>query len=135
MDIELEVIANIEGLEELEESLTQGSRRAAKKFLQRAHTRAGKILQESAEENAPYQEGDLAGEIYIDTTTNNDGMLTRVGPTKSVFWGLIQEFGAPEANVPALHWLEESAKEVKDEVLAEYMQALDDGLQDMKGGK
>lgn len=131
----IEVFTEIEGLDELEDALVNGAPRMAKKFLGRVHKKAGEILVESASEKAPYQEGDLAGEIYANTTTNKDGMYTRVGPTKQVFWGLIQEIGSAEANVPALHWLEHSAEEVQDQVLDVYVQAIDDGLNEMKGGK
>jgi len=56
----------------------------------------------------------------------------KTGPFQDTFWGLIQEFGAPEANVPALHWAENAAKEHQDEVLAVYYEALTEGIKDMK---
>jgi hypothetical protein len=59
-------------------------------------------------------------------------MTVRVGPSKETFYGMFQEFGAPEANVPAQHWMELTAKEHQDEVLTEYMAGLSDGLEDMK---
>jgi adenine-specific DNA methylase len=63
-----------------------------------------------------------------------DGTLTvRVGPGSETFYGMFQEFGAPEANVSALHWLENSAREVQDQVLEEYYNGLREGLEDMKG--
>jgi len=61
----------------------------------------------------------------------SDGALTlRIGPSRETFYGLIQELG--DAHVPALHWLENAARSVQDEVLEEYYEALTEGLKDMK---
>lgn len=134
-DIGIEITCDIEGLDELEAALLEGAPKMAKKFLRQVHSRAGNLLKESAEGNAPHHTGELAGDIHTQTTTSKDGMLTRVGMSRETFWGLFQEFGAPEANVTGQHWLEQSAVEVQDQVLDEYIQAVDDGLSEMKGGK
>lgn len=134
-DLDIQIVTDIEGLDELEEAFLNGSPRVVRQFLQRVHRRAGSILVESAKANAPYQTGDLEGDIHTQTITSKDGMTTRVGPSKKTFWGLIQEVGSAEANVPPQHWLEQAAVEVQDQVLDEYQDALDDGLRQMKGGK
>lgn len=135
-DRDMEIVPNITGLAEFEKAMLEGSPRMAKKFMARVHREAAALLVESAEDNAPYQEGYLASEIHYSTTTDKEGMLTRVGPGKEVFWGLIQEVGASEANVPALHWLQRSAELVEKEVLAVYLQAIQNGLDELtKGGK
>ena len=133
-DIGIEVVTNIEGLDELGEAFTGGSKRAVKKFLRRVEMKAADVLVKSAEGNAPRLEGTLAADIHRQTVQSDGALTVRVGPSKDAFWGLFVEFGAPEANVPAQHWLENSAKAVKDEVLAEYVEAVNDGLQDMKNG-
>jgi HK97 gp10 family phage protein len=132
-DLDITVVTDIEGLDELEEAFTSGSARAVKKFLRRVGTKAGKVLKDAVSENAPYDTGALSEDIHIQNIANSDGMTTRVGPSQATFYGLFQEFGAPEQNVPALHWMEEGAKSVQDEVLEEYNQAVADGLEDMKG--
>lgn len=135
-DIGIEIVTNIEGLDELEEAFTGGSKRAVKKFLRRVEMKAAIVLVKSAEAKAPEASGALETDIHRQTVQSDGALTVRVGPSKQAFWGLFQEFGAPEANVPALHWLEDSAKAVQDEVLAEYMAAVDDGLKAMKeGGK
>lgn len=131
-DIEVTIVTDIEGLDGVEEAFTTGNVRAVKKFLRRVEMQAAKILQDSASENAPYEEGALSERIGRMVTTDENGMTVRVGPSARAFWGLFQEFGAPEANVPALHWLEESAKAVQDEVLEEFYTGLQEGLEDMK---
>lgn len=131
-DLDIEIVTNIEGLDELEEALTEGSRRAVKKFLRKVEMKAAKPLVESAKQYAPYETGRLETDIHRQTITNSDGMTVRVGPSSEAFHGQFQEFGAPEANVPALHWLENSARAVQDQVLEAYADALTEGLEDMK---
>jgi HK97 gp10 family phage protein len=129
----MEIVTNIEGLDELETAFTEGSKRAVKTFLRRVERRAAKVLQEALSESAPVDTGDLSGDIHISTKVTDGGLLTQVGPSKDTFYGMFQEFGAPEAHVPAQHWMELTAKEKQDEVLQEYMDALNEGLEDMKG--
>jgi HK97 gp10 family phage protein len=131
-DIDLEMVTNIEGLDELEEAFTSGSRRAVKKFLRKVEMNAAKVLVESAKQFAPYDTGHLDGDIHRMSVVSDDALTVRVGPSQDTFYGLMQEFGAPEANVPALHWLENSAREVQDKVLDEYYEGLREGLEDMK---
>jgi HK97 gp10 family phage protein len=133
-DIDIEVVTNIEGLDELEADLIEGGPRAAKKFLRRVEFRAANILKTAAEEAAPYRTGELEGDIHRQTVTDTtDGTLTvRVGPSKAAWYGLVQEVGAPEENIPALHWLENSARGVQNEVLEEYMNAVTEALEGMK---
>lgn len=127
------VVADIKGLDELEEAFTAGSKRAVQKFLRRIEMEAASILVESAEDNAPYAEGDLAGDIHRQTVMGDGTITVRVGPSRATFWGYILEFGSPTQ--PALHWLENSAKAVQDDVLAQFYQGLTEGLAAMKGGK
>jgi HK97 gp10 family phage protein len=131
-DLDIEIVTNIEGLDELEEAFTQGSRRAVKKFLRKVEMQAAKPLVESAKQYAPYDTGHLESDIHRESQVTEDALTVRVGPGKDTFYGQFQEFGAPEANVPALHWLENSARAVQDEVLEAYYDALNEGLEDMK---
>jgi hypothetical protein len=131
-DIDITVVTGIEGLEELEEAFTSGSARAVKKFLRRVQMQAADVLVTSAKANAPYEEGDLESRIRKNTVVSDGAVTTRVGPGKDAFWGMFQEFGAPEANIVGTHWLEQSAKDVQDKVLDEYYTGLREGLEDMK---
>jgi len=133
-DLDIEIVANIEGLDELEEAFTGGSRRAIVKFLRKVEMKAAKVLVKSAEQYAPYRTGDLEADICVQSKTNaGEGTLTvRVGPSQQTFYGLIQEVG--DATVPATHWLENSARAVQDEVLEVYCEACTDGLEAMKKG-
>jgi HK97 gp10 family phage protein len=135
-DMEIEIVTNIEGLDELEEAFLEGSKRAVKKFLRHVEMKAAKILVDSAERNAPRESGDLSEDIHRQTKQSDGALTVRVGPSRETFYGLIQEFGSLEANIPAQHWLENSARAVQDEVLEEFYSGLTEGLNDMKkGGK
>jgi hypothetical protein len=131
-DVDITIVTEIEGLAELEEAFTSGNARAVKKFLTRVQKQAADVLVKSAEEYAPWAEGDLAEDIHKQTVVGDGTLTVRVGPSSKTFWGLFQEFGAPEANVPALHWLEDSARAVQDEVLEQYQIAVTEGLAEMK---
>ena len=131
-DLDIEIVTDIQGLDELEEAFTNGSKRAVKKFLARVEKRAAKVLKDALSEEAPYDTGDLSEDIHIQIVMGDGTMTVRVGPSSRTFYGMFQEFGAPEANVPALHWMELTAKEHQDEVLQEYMTGLQEGLEDMK---
>jgi HK97 gp10 family phage protein len=131
-DIDVQIVTNIEGLDELEEAFTSGSRRAVKKFLRKVEMNAAKVLVDSAEQFAPYDTGRLEGDIHRMSVMGDGTLTVRVGPGQDAWYGVMQELGAPEANIPALHWLENSAREVQNEVLEEYYEGLREGLEDMK---
>lgn len=129
-DIDIEIVTNIEGLDELEEAFTNGSARAVKKFLRRAEMQAAKPLVQSAKDFAPYDTGLLESDIHRASVVSADALTVRVGPGPEAFYGIFQEFGTE--HVAALHWLENSARAVQDQVLQEFYEALTEGLQDMK---
>ena len=131
-DLDIEVVTNIEGLEELEEAFTGGSKRAIVKFLRHVEMKAAKLLVDSAEKFAPYLTGRLEGAIHRQTVVGDGTVTVRVGPGPEAFYGIFQELGAPAANVPAEHWLENSARAVQQDVLAEYYEGLDESLGEMK---
>jgi hypothetical protein len=131
-DIDIQVATGLEGLDEVEEAFTSGSKRAVKKFLRRVEMKAAKILVKSAEEFAPYESGNLESDIGRQSVQSEGALTVRVGPNSRAFYGLFQELGAPEAHVLALHWLEESAKAVQDKVLEEFYTGLREGLEEMK---
>ena len=134
-DIGIQVVTNIEGLDELEEALVNGSKKTAKKFLRGVEMKAATILVKSAKAYAPYETGQGEASIHKQTVvdTQEGSMTVRVGPSSIGFYLMFQEFGAPDANITALHWLENSAVAVQDEVLETYMSELGDSLDEMKG--
>ena len=99
-DIDIEMVTDIEGLDELEEAFTEGNKRCVKKFLRHVEFQAASVLVESAKEYAPYETGQLEGDIHRQTVQSDGALTVRVGPSAETYWGMFQEFGAPEANVP-----------------------------------
>jgi HK97 gp10 family phage protein len=133
-DIDIEIVTLGEGWEELDADFKEGSKRAVRKFLRRAEMQATKPIVAAAKQSAPYLTGKLEGDIHRESILDpvQGTLTTRVGPGKDTFYGMFQEFGAPEANVPALHWLEDAARSVQEQVLQEFEKALTEGLEDMK---
>jgi HK97 gp10 family phage protein len=130
-DLDIEIVTEIEGLDELEEAFTEGSKRVVKKYLRSVAMKAAKVIVESAKQNAPYWLGDLSNDIHRQTVMGDGTLTVQIGPSRETFYGLIHEFG--DEHVPALHWLENSARAVQDEVLQAFYDALTEGLEDMKG--
>lgn len=132
-NLDMQIVTGIEGLDELEEAfVTGGNKRAVYLFLKRVELDAAQILVKSAQGWAPYRTGDLEGDIHRHVFRTNDGVYVRVGPSQDTFYGLIQEFGSPKGNIPALHWLYNSAVEVQDEVLEKFYTGVTEGLEAMK---
>lgn len=131
-DINIDVTTGIEGLDELDEALSEGSKRTSVKFLRSVEMKAANVLVKSAEEYAPYETGHLEGDIHRQSVIGDGTVTVRVGPGKETFYGQFQEFGAPEINVPALHWLENSARDVQDEVLEAFCENAEESLEKMK---
>lgn len=131
-ELSLTVITDIEGLGELEEALSEGSKRAVKKYLRKAEMQAAKLLVESAQSYAPKRTDALAMDIHRQSVMADGALTVRVGPSQDTFYGAMQEWGAPEAGVAAQHWLEESAIKVQDAVLQTLCDCLTEGLEDMK---
>ena len=130
-DLDLVIVTEIEGLDALEEAFTEGAKRAVKKFLRKVEMRAAKPIVDAAKQTAPYRTGDLSVDIHRESVTSDGALTLRIGPSQKTFYGLIQEMG--DAHVPALHWLENAARSVQDEVLQEFYDALTEGLEAMKG--
>jgi HK97 gp10 family phage protein len=130
-DLDIEIVTNIEGLDELEEAFTNGAKRAVKKFLRHVEMQAAKPIIEEAKQTAPYLTGALEMDIRRQSVESDGALTLRIGPSQKTFYGLIQEMG--DAHVPALHWLENAARAVQDDVLQEFYDALTEGLEDMKG--
>jgi HK97 gp10 family phage protein len=131
-DLDIEIVTEIAGLDELEEAFTDGAKRAVKKFLRHAEMEASKPIVEAAKANAPYLTGDLEHGIHRESVLDSSsGTLTlRIGPGPEVYYGLMDELGS--VHQEGTHWMEQAAISVKDEVLEKFYEALDEGLKDMK---
>jgi HK97 gp10 family phage protein len=130
-DLDIEIVTEIEGLDELEEAFTDGAKRVVKKFLRHVEMEAAKPIIEAAKQTAPYLTGALENDLHRESVVSDGAITLRIGPSQKTYYGLIQEMG--DAHVPALHWLENAARSVQDEVLEKYYDALNEGLEDMKG--
>src|SRR5258707_1114396 len=106
-DIDIEIVTNIEGLEELEEAFTGGAKRAIVKFLRGVEMKAAKVLVDSAKQFVPKLTGRSEADIHRQSVVGDGTLTVRVGPGPDSFYEMFQEWGAPDANVPALHWLEQ----------------------------
>lgn len=122
----------VEGLDELEESLIAGGPRVAKAFLRKVQSKVARILRQHLSDEAPYESGELSEDIHIQNVLTDGALTTHIGPSKRTFWGYIQEFGAPEANVPAQHWAEMTAIRHEEETRDNYIKVMTESLQEMK---
>lgn len=123
-----EFTAHVEGLDELERMLEELTPKAAKAAVRRAALKAGEIWQEAIEERAPRRTGFLSEHITIKTkTTGGDddstgGITVLVGPEKSAFYAMFQEFGTKHQ--PAKPFIGPAYEEKKDEVLETFEKEL-----------
>lgn len=114
----------IEGLAELSALLTEKTPQAAKRYLSKASDAAVAVLAPALKESAPVEVGVLEESIVSKKTFTNDGdettMVTDVGPLRSIYYGSFQEWGAPGAGVPALHWMTRAWEFTKGAVLSAF---------------
>jgi HK97 gp10 family phage protein len=126
---DIEIITNISGLDELERTLTEGGKRAAKNFLRKVEKTAAKIFQSNAENTAPVDTGFLSDHINVSSRVQGDTLTVQVGPSPKAFYGLFQEFGTEDQ--PAQHWLNRAFEESKDEALTELINTATEMLNDI----
>jgi HK97 gp10 family phage protein len=126
---DIEIIVNIEGLDELERTLTEGGRKSVKRFLRAVEKKAARVLQAAAEENAPVETGVLAESIKIASRISGDQLTVSVGPSPDAFYGMFQEFGTEFQ--PAQHWLSMSFEDAKEEALDTFIREAAASLEEM----
>ena len=131
----------IEGLAELSQLLTELAPRAAKRYLGRCAEKATQPLLDAMADTVPVHIGILEESFTTKKRyTNDDGgdattLELQVGPTRQAFWGSLQEFGAPEAHVPATHWMGRAWESSKDECLNVFSTEAIGLLQDLENKK
>jgi len=126
---DIEIITNLEGLDELEKTLTSGSKGAVKRFLRAGEKKAARVIQAAAIDNAPELTGVLKENIKVSSSVSGDTLNVRVGPSPEAFYGIFQEFGTEFQ--PGQHWLSISFDESKDEALGVFLSEATDSLQEM----
>jgi len=127
------VTVKLSGFEELEQTLRDGTKKMAVKFLRGAEKSAGKIWQEAIANRAPVDTGHLAESIKIKTEVksgDNGSMTMKVGPDQSAFYGVFQEFGTKDQ--PARPFMRPAFEETKDEVLEALVTECKNRLEDLK---
>lgn len=131
------VEAHIEGLEQLEETLTTLTKKAAKKILRQAGRRAGTIWKEAIEEQIERQ-GLMATDYMVDhiqintkSKSGNDGSITvAVGPAEDAFYGRFAEFGTSKE--PARPFMRPAFDEKVDEVLQVFIDEVWNACEDLR---
>lgn len=114
-----EIVVTIEGLDELEKTLTEDTRKAAMRFLRRVEKKAAAVFQQEAERTAPIDTGFLAEHIVVETHVTDDTMEAKIGPTKQAYYGRFQEFGTKYQ--AGRHWLQRAYEASKEEALQVFI--------------
>lgn len=111
----------IEGLKELSQMLTQESVRTAKRYLVNVAKPAAQVVLDAMEETAPVLSGRLEDELGYQTRfTGGDEttLIVNIGPARSTFWGMFDEFGTK--NQPAQHWMARAWAACQDQCLSVF---------------
>ena len=111
---------HIDGLKELDELLHNGTKRAAKRYIERCLQPAVDTVLAALDETVPVHFGDLKDSLTWEKGRwqSGDGessLSVDVGPTKGFAWGSMQEFGT--VNQKAQHWMGRAWEGCKDETL------------------
>jgi len=128
---DVEIITNISGLDELEDALNAGGKKAAQRFLRSIERKAAKVVLNAMEETVPVVTGALRDSLAIRSTTGQDGLTVMVGPTKDEnYIGRFTEFGTVKQ--PAQHWMDEAFQSSKEESLTVLIEEATKSLEEMK---
>lgn len=128
---DVEIITNICGLDELEQTLIAGGKSAAQKFLRNVEKKAAQPVLEAMQETVPIGlTGDLLVALKMQSQTAQDGMVVKVGPTSDEnYIGRFAEFGTEKQ--PAQHWMSRAFSNSKEAALDGFIQAATESLNEM----
>jgi HK97 gp10 family phage protein len=127
---DIEIVTDIQGLDELEATLTEGSRKAALKFLRNAEKKAARPVLDAQRMTVPIDYGDLLEALKISSSTRGDTLTVRVGPDKSQnYIGRFTEFGTIDQ--PAQHWMSRAFDASKESALDAFIEVATDSLEEM----
>src|SRR6185437_12831582 len=121
---DFEITLNVNGLDELEQTLVAGGKKASVKFLRKIEKKVAQIPLDAMRETIPvasqaYRRGDHDGgsiwiepgtvmeSLRISSQTKGDQLTTHVGPNKDEnYVGRFLEFGTEK--MPATHWMDQA---------------------------
>jgi HK97 gp10 family phage protein len=126
------ITVEISGLEDVEKTLTDTTRKVAAKYLRKAMKAGTQIIQDRIEQSAPVDTGFLSEHIKvaIDTKGDSASMTAHIGPAPQAYYGMFEEFGANGR--PGLHFMEQAAIDTRDEVIQTFADTARNSLDDLK---
>jgi HK97 gp10 family phage protein len=129
---DIEIIFDVKGLDELEETLKEGGRKAALKFLRSVEKQAALPVLEAMQETVPIGlTGDLLVSLGIQSKTSGDQLTIGVGASRDEnYIGRFAEFGT--VHQPAQHWMSRAWEASKDTAFDGFIQAATEALNEMK---
>lgn len=91
---------------------------------------AGRLVETDARRLAPRRSGRLVGTIR--TVAGAAGAVVSAGSPAVVYAG-VHEYGWPRRNIRGRHYMRDATERNRDRVLAVYVDAVDDALDEVKG--
>jgi HK97 gp10 family phage protein len=147
---DIEITVNVTGLDELEQTLVAGGKKAARNFLRKVERRVAQIPLEAMKQTVPvaeraYRRGDhKGGSIWIEPGTvmeslrissqaTADSLTTHVGPAKDEnYVARFLNYGTDK--MPATHWMDQAWQLSKDQMLDAYADITTELLNEMVTG-
>ena len=144
---EIEIVMNVSGLDELEQTLIAGGTKASRNFLRKIEKRVAQIPLEMMQETVPIAErayrrgnwdggsdwiepGTLLNSLHVSSESNRDVVTTHIGPSKDEnFVGRFLNYGTEK--MPATHWMDQAWEMSKEGLLDAYEQIATELLTDM----
>jgi|SRR5665213_2874010 len=122
--------AEITGLDELLQKLSEEAPKVARKVLRRAAKDAGDIWVTAISDNAPELTGFLRSQIAENLTATSDAVEVIVGPGKDAFYVLFREFGTHFQS--AKPFIRPAFESTKDLIIQTFVEDLADELNALK---
>jgi HK97 gp10 family phage protein len=128
---DIDIITNLTGLDELEQTLIAGGQKSAQKFLRTVEKKAAQPVLEAMQETVPIGlTGDLLVSLKIQSQSAKDGVVVMIGPTSDEnFIGRFSNFGTEKQ--PATHWMDRAWAASKEAALDGFIQAATESLNEM----
>jgi HK97 gp10 family phage protein len=126
-----DITCKVNGLDALKDTLDRKAKEAVKSYLRKAAKSAAEIWVKAIVENAPRNTGFLAEHIAIATryTEASTKLELHVGPEKSAFYGVFDEFGT---RFMAAHpFMRPAFEEHKEEVMQAFAEAAKVSLEEV----
>jgi len=115
---------DLKGFEDISTMLSDVAPKAAKSMMVKAAKPAAEVVIAAMADTVPVGVGILEEQLVYKNKWSSDVggevLNTNIGPTKSAFWGMFQEFGT--SKMEGKHWMARAWEGCKDEVLEVYAQ-------------